>query len=185
MRKWMTFLGGIFLGLGFGVLIIFGIMRQDFTLKTSGPTQGSSSNQRPTLNAPAPNFELEDISDEIHSFDEYRGKPVLLNFWATWCAPCRIEMPVFQNGFDEYDGELSIIAINNAESKEDVQAFVDEFGLTFDVLLDPEAEIQRLYQIKGYPTTFIIDSAGVIRAQHIGLISDDQLDRYLSEIGLP
>jgi thiol-disulfide isomerase/thioredoxin len=125
------------------------------------------------------------ISDEVVSFDEYLGKPILLNFWATWCAPCRIEMPVIQNSFDEYDGELSVIAINNAESKEDVRAFVDEFGLTFDILLDPEAEVQRLYQINGYPTTLIIDSDGVIRFRHIGLISDDQLDRYISEIGLP
>jgi peroxiredoxin len=94
-------------------------------------------------------------------------------------------MPVLQKSFDEYDGELSVIAINNMESREDVQAFVDEFGLTFDVLLDPEAAIQHLYQISGYPTTFIIDSDGAIRMRHIGLISDDQLDRYLTEIGLP
>ena len=94
-------------------------------------------------------------------------------------------MTGIQNRFDEYDGELSVRAITNADSKEDVRAFVDEFGLTFDFLLDPEAEIQRLYRISGYPTTFIVDSDGVIRVRHIGLISDDQLDRYLSEVGLP
>jgi len=182
---WLTILGVIFLGLGFGILIFFGIMRPDFSSKIIELDQRSSSLRLPTLNAPAPNFELKDVSDEIHSFEEYRGKPVLLNFWATWCAPCRIEMPVLQKSFEEYDGELSVIAINNAESKEDVQAFVDEFGLTFDVLLDPEAAIQHLYQISGYPTTFIIDSDGAIRMRHIGLISDDQLDRYLTEIGLP
>lgn len=185
MRKWMTFAGGIFLGLGFGILIFFGIMRRESAPRVSELTQGSSSIRLPTLNAPAPNFELKDISDEIHSLDEYRGKPVLLNFWATWCAPCRIEMPVFQNSFEDHEGDLSVITINNSESKEDVQAFVDELGLTFDFLLDPEAEIQQLYQISGYPTTFIIDSDGVIRVRHIGLITDDQLDRYLSDIGLP
>jgi len=185
MRKWMPFLGGILIGLGFGVLIFFGILRRESALKVSEITQRSSQDRLPTMNAPAPNFELMNISDEVISFDEYLGKPILLNFWATWCAPCRIEMPVIQNSFDEYDGELSVIAINNAESKEDVRAFVDEFGLTFDILLDHEAEIQRLYQINGYPTTFIIDSDGVIRVRHIGLITDDQLDRYISEIGLP
>ena len=185
MRKWMPFLGGILIGLGFGVLIFFGILGRESALKVSELTQRSSQDRLPTMNAPAPNFELMNISEEVVSFDEYLGKPILLNFWATWCAPCRIEMPVIQNSFDEYDGELSVIAINNAESKEDVRAFVDEFGLTFDILLDPEAEIQRLYQINGYPTTFIIDSDGVIRVRHIGLITDDQLDRYISEIGLP
>lgn len=185
MRKWMTFLSGIFIGLGFGVLIFFGIIRRETAPKGSELTQSSNSIRLPTLNAPAPNFELKNISDEAVSFNEYRGKPVVLNFWATWCAPCRIEMPVIQNSFEFYEGELSVIAINNAESKEDVQAFVEEFGLTFDFLLDPEAEIQRLYQISGYPTTFIIDSDGVIRVRHIGLISDDQLDQYLTEVGLP
>ena len=185
MRKFTPFLGGILIGLGFGILIFFGLLRQEPALKVSDLTQVSSSIRLPTLNAPAPNFELKDIADEPVSFDEYRGKPVLLNFWATWCAPCRIEMPVIQNSFEEYDGELSVIAINNAEPKDDVLAFIDEFGLTFDFLLDPEAEIQRLFQISGYPTTFIIDSDGVIRVRHIGLITSDQLDRYLAEVGLP
>jgi peroxiredoxin len=185
MRKWMPFLGGILIGLGFGVLIFFGILKRDSTPKVIELTQGSSSISLPTLNAPAPIFELKNISDEAVSFDEYLGKPVLLNFWATWCAPCRIEMPLIQNRYEKFAGELAVIAVNNAESKEDVRAFVDEFGLTFDFLLDPDAEIQRLYQINGYPTTFIIDSDGVIRVRHIGLISDDQLDLYLSEIGLP
>ena len=182
---WLTILGVIFLGLGFGILIFFGIMRPDFSSKIIELDQRSSLIPLPILNAPSPDFELKDISDEIHSLEEYRGKPVLLNFWATWCAPCRIEMPVLQKSFDEYDGELSVIAINNAEPKEDVQAFVDEFGLTFDFFLDPEAEIQHLFQISGYPTTFVIDSDGVIRVRHIGLISDDQMDRYLTENGLP
>jgi peroxiredoxin len=185
MRNWMIFLGGIILGLGFGVLIFFGILRRESAPNIVELAQGSSPDRLPTMNAPAPNFELKNISDEVVSFDEYRGKPVLLNFWATWCAPCRIEMPVFQDSFDEYGGDLSVIAINNAESKEDVQDFVDEFGLTFDFLLDPDAEIQEIYQINGYPTTFIIDSDGVIRVRHIGLISDDQLERYLTKIGLP
>ena len=185
MRNLIPFLGGILLGLGFGILIFFGILRRESAPKVIELTQGSNPIRLPTLNAPAPNFDLSDLSDELVIFEEYRGKPIVLNFWATWCAPCRIEMPVIQNKYEKYSGELAVVAINNAESKEDVQAFVNEFGLTFDFLLDPEAEIQRLYQISGYPTTFIIDSDGVIRVRHIGLLSDDQLDRYLTEVGLP
>lgn len=185
MRKVMPFLGGILLGLGVGILIFYGFLKQNTAPKVSILTQGSKPIPVPSLDAPAPDFELYNLSGESIPFEEYRGKPVLLNFWAIWCAPCRLEMPVFQSKFEKYAGELSIVAINNAENPDDVQDFVDELGLTFDVLLDPKAEIQRLYQVRGYPTTFLIDPDGVIRVRHIGLMTDDQLDSYLQDIGLP
>ena len=77
------------------------------------------------------------------------------------------------------------ICAYNLDEIASAMTIVDEFGLTFDILLDPEGEIQRLYQISGYPTTFIIDSDGVIRVRHIGIVSDDQLKSYLTEVGLP
>ncbi len=94
-------------------------------------------------------------------------------------------MPAFQSRFEDYAGDLAIVAVNNAESPSDVQAFVAELGLTFDVLLDPAAEVQRLYLVRGYPTSVIIDAEGIMRVQHIGLMTEDQLDGYLQEIGLP
>jgi len=94
-------------------------------------------------------------------------------------------MTAFQSRFDKYSDELAVVAINNAENSDDVQDFVDELDLTFDVLLDPKAEIQHLFQVRGYPTTFLIDPKGVIRVRHIGLMTEGQLDGYLTEIGLP
>ena len=93
-------------------------------------------------------------------------------------------MPAFQSRFEKYDGELAIVAVNNAEAPEDVQAFVTELGLTFDILLDPEAEVQHLYLVRGYPTSVLIDADGIMRAQHIGLMTEDQLDGYLQELGI-
>ena len=185
MRKLMLLLGGILIGLGIGIVIFFGFYKEDPAPKVSDLIQGSEPLPVPSLDAPAPDFELTSLSGETIQLKDYRGKPVLLNFWATWCAPCRLEMPAFQSRFEEGAGELAIVAVNNAESASDVQSFVDDFGLTFDILLDPDAEIQRLYLVRGYPTSVLIDADGVIRVQHIGLMTEDQLDGYLQELGLP
>jgi peroxiredoxin len=93
-------------------------------------------------------------------------------------------MPAFQSSAEIYGDELAVVAINNAESPGDVQTFVTELGLTFDVLLDPEAEVQRLYSVRGYPTSVLIDADGIIRIQHIGLMTEDQLEGYLQELGI-
>jgi len=185
MRKLMMLLGGILLGLGIGIIIFFGFLKEDTSSIVSDLTQGSEPLPIPSLDAPAPDFELTSLSGETIQLKDYRGKPVLLNFWATWCAPCRLEMPAFQSRFEESGGALAIVAVNNAESASDVQGFVDDFGLSFDVLLDPDAEIQRLYLVRGYPTSMLIDAEGIIRVQHIGLMTEDQLDGYLQELGLP
>jgi peroxiredoxin len=94
-------------------------------------------------------------------------------------------MPAFQSRYEKFAGELAVVAINNAESSADVQDFVDELGLTFDILLDPNAEVQRLYLVRGYPTSVLINAEGIIRVRHIGIMTEDQLDGYLKEIGLP
>jgi peroxiredoxin len=185
MRKLMPLLGGILLGLGVGIVIFFGFLKEDSAPKMSDLTQGSVPQPVPSLDAPAPDFELSTLSGESIQLEDYRGKIVLLNFWATWCAPCRLEMPALQSRYEEHNGKLAVVAINNAESPEDVQAFVDELDLSFDILLDPQAEAQRLYQVRGYPTSFLIDADGVIRTQHIGLMTEGQLDGYLKELGLP
>ncbi len=185
MRKLIPLLGGILLGLGIGIVIFFGFLKEDTSPKMSDLAQGTEPIPVPSLDAPAPGFELASLSGESIQLEDYRGKPVLLNFWATWCAPCRLEMPAFQSRFEKHASELAIVAVNNAESPAEVQAFVDEFSLTFDILLDPEAEVQRLYRVRGYPTSLLIDAEGVIRVQHIGLMTEGQLDGYLQEIGLP
>ncbi len=185
MRKLMPLLGGILLGLGVGIVIFFGFLKENESLKVSDLTRGSEPLPVSSLDAPAPDFELVSLSGETFQLEDYRGKPVLLNFWATWCAPCRLEMPAFQSRYEEHAGELAIVAVNNAESPSDVQAFVDELGLTFDILLDPDAAVQRLYLVRGYPTSFLLDADGIIRVQHVGLMTEDQLDGYLQEIRLP
>ena len=184
MRRLMPLLGGILLGMGIGIVIFFGFLQEDTKYEGRDLNQESKPFLVPSLDAPAPKFELDNLDGKSNQLEDFRGKPILLNFWATWCAPCRLEMPIIQRSYLNNAGELAVIAINNAEDPEDVQAFIDELDLTFEVLLDPEEEAQRLYQVRGYPTTFFIDRDGVIRAQHIGLMTEDQLDDFLQEFGV-
>jgi peroxiredoxin len=184
MRKLILFLGGILLGLGVGIVTLFGFFRGEGQPNINDYAEKSRPILVPSSDAPAPAFELADISGRSISLDAYRGKVVLLNFWATWCGPCRLEMPAFQSRYENYDDELAVIAVNNGEDPKIVQTFIDELGLTFDVLLDPQTEVQRIYQVSGFPTTFIIDAEGIIRARHIGLMTEGQLDDYLREFGV-
>jgi peroxiredoxin len=131
----------------------------------------------------APEFSLYSLDgDQINLIDN-RETPVMINFWATWCAPCVIEMPLIQKRFDQYEPDLVVLAVNAGESKSAVDKFIRENKLNFLTLLDPTRLVHKLYQIRAYPTTYFIDRKGVIQAIHIGVLSEDQLDSYLSEIG--
>jgi peroxiredoxin len=132
----------------------------------------------------APDFELEDINVGLLRLSDFRGKVVLVNFWATWCAPCRFEMPTFQSRFEQFGGDLVVLAVDFDEPPEQVAAFAEELGLTFNVLLDPGGETQNLYQVRGYPSSVFVDPDGVVQVIHIGIMTEGQLDGYLTDIGL-
>jgi peroxiredoxin len=102
---------------------------------------------------------------------DYKGKVVLLNVWATWCEPCRVEMPSIeklQHDFGPQGLKVVAISVDDANSKRQVRDFVKEYGLTFDILHDPAKGVPAKYQIPGYPETFIIGREGTIRKKVIG-----------------
>ncbi|MEA1976694.1 MAG: redoxin domain-containing protein [Chloroflexota bacterium] len=139
----------------------------------------------PVGGALAPDFTLVNLEGKNVSLSDFHGQPVLINLWATWCGPCRIEMPTIQSRFDEYRDEgFIVLAVNFDEPRENVQSFRDEFGLTFEMLLDPGAKVQKLYRTRSYPTSFFVDRNGVIQAQHIGVMTEGNLDGNLAQIGL-
>jgi peroxiredoxin len=139
----------------------------------------------PVVGALAPDFTLANLEGENISLSDFNGQPVLINLWATWCGPCRIEMPTIQSRFEEYRDEgFIVLAVNFDEHQSDVQAFGDEFGLTFQMLLDPGAEVQKLYRTRSYPSSFFVDRNGVIQVQHIGVMTEGNLDGNLAQIGL-
>ena len=139
----------------------------------------------PRQGALAPDFSLFNLDGEQITLSDLRGRPVMINLWATWCAPCRIEMPHIQDRFERYAGEgFLVLAVDFDEPADLVANFRDELGLTFDLLLDPGAEVQELYRNRNYPSTFFVDENGVIQVQHIGLMTEGQLDENLAAIGL-
>lgn len=150
----------------------------------TGISDTSGLDVSPVKGAIAPDFELETIDGETLKLSDFRGKAVLINFWATWCGPCRVEMPAMQSRFETHSPDFVILAVDNDEPQEIVSAFVDELGLTFNVLLDPGATIQELYQIRGYPSSIFVDADGIIRVVHIGIMTEGQLDGYLAEVGI-
>ncbi|NLF65577.1 MAG: TlpA family protein disulfide reductase, partial [Chloroflexi bacterium] len=114
---------------------------------------------------------------------DFRGQPVIVNFWATWCAPCEIEMPELELAYQERkeDG-LVILAVNRDEDRGVVERyFYEELGLSFTPLLDEEAQVNSLYRVVGLPTTFFIDAEGTIRAVHRGVLTPSLIDEYLQQ----
>jgi len=115
----------------------------------------------------APSFKLRNIKGNYESLESYRGEVVVLNFWATWCAPCRIEMPSFEKLYRRYRSEgVTVLAITldkNSENK--IKSFVDEYGLSFPILLDEKGEVERLYPSMTIPFTYVIDRQGRIVAR--------------------
>ncbi len=163
--------------MGFGIAVIYGF-------GFAGASKDLSNTIGPEVGAQAPDFELERIDGGTLRLSELRGKPVLVNFWATWCAPCELEMPDIQKYYEQYPGQFEVVAVNADEPLRSVANFATDIGVTFPVVLDPGLKVQALYRPRGLPTSFLIDADGHVRAQHIGLMSEKNLAQYLKQVGV-
>jgi thiol-disulfide isomerase/thioredoxin len=116
---------------------------------------------------------------------DFRGRPVVINFWATWCVPCRVEMPMLIEAWRENRGQpLEIIAVNvtDQERRKDVRRFVEQLKLPFQVALDERGRVRERYGLVSLPTTVFVDSAGTVRAVHAGPLSEHNLAEGLAAI---
>ena len=129
----------------------------------------------------APDFSLQTLDGERVKLSDFEGKKVILNFWATWCKPCREEMPDLQSIYQESDDDVVILAIN-MDAHNDVEGFIDSYSVTFPVLLDENDQISDMYQIISLPTTYFIDEDGTIVQKHLGQITYEQLEEILKKI---
>jgi thiol-disulfide isomerase/thioredoxin len=114
---------------------------------------------------------------------QYRGKVVLLNFWATWCVPCRSEMPTFERAQQQYrDQGLVVLGVDFQENDADVRAFQREIGVTFPSAVDRNGDVARLWRATGLPTTFLIDREGIIQDVRVGPFTDSMLEERLTKL---
>ncbi len=139
----------------------------------------------PTTAAPqvgflAPDFTLTTLADEPVTLGELRGKPIVLNFWATWCPPCRAELPHFQAAHEAYGDEVIILAVDEQENARHVMDFAQQLGLTFPIPLDTDGRVGVEYRVRAYPTTFFIDAEGVIQRVVRGTTTRAVLDSTLA-----
>lgn len=153
---------------------------------TTNTIEGLAANSEPVtglrIGNRAPNFETTTLDGETVTLEDFRGQTVLLNFWYTSCPPCEIEMPDIQAAYETYgDQDFVVLAINREETAEVIQPFVDDLGLTFPILLDETGDIQAQFDVRGYPTTFVIDSDGIIRQWNPGYLTDTQIQQFIED----
>jgi peroxiredoxin len=137
---------------------------------SAAPPLGHGLNPLPTP-IPAPAFKLKDMDDDSHDLQEYAGKVILLNFWATWCPPCRREMPSMERLYQELQAEgFVVVAINQFEDPDHVFAFTGQLSEdpTFPILFDRDSRVAESYNVKGLPSTYLIDRQGRVRYRAIG-----------------
>jgi len=180
----MILTAGLLVGAGLAIFIYFGLDLADKNNRNVDEIPGVSLPESAAVGSKAPDFELTNLANESIKLSELRGKIVVINFWATWCEPCKVEMPFFEELFRNSQSTVEILAVNFDESPQQVEQFVNEYKLSFPVLLDPGGTVQNSYRVRGYPTTFVVDEAGLIQFHHIGLITESQLEQYLTQLGV-
>ena len=172
---------GLVLGLVAGLVVFIGLPR--WPAASAGPA--STPAPAPIVGAPAPDFSLQDLNGNTVTLSALQGQVVAVNFWATWCGPCRLEMPALQARYASLQASgFTVLAINFSDTQEAAERFAGELGLTFPVLIDPGDTVNDLYRVRGYPTTFFIDRDGMVARQHVGYMSEGQLEDYLTALGL-
>jgi len=128
----------------------------------------------------APDFLLLDLDGNPYQLEDFRGKGVLLNFWGTYCKPCKDEMPYLNKQYQHYKNEgVEILAVNVGETKIEIENFVKQHKLTFPIIVDHKAEVQTAYNILPLPTTVLIDSEGRIIKYHLGEMDEKTINEYM------
>ena len=132
----------------------------------------------------APDFSLPKLRGEGNiALSDYAGSPVVLNFWASWCGPCKDEAPILAATEKAWrDQGVVFLGVDTTDNREDAKAFEETFGIEYDSVFDVNGELSVSYGVLGYPETFFIDADGVIRAKHVGPIDAQTLQTYAAQI---
>ena len=171
-------IGLIFIGVA--VLLLFSLNQGKDDPAT--PTDFSAVPAKVEFGAPA--LTLSDIHGIQHSLIDYHGQVVLVNLWATWCPPCKAEMPILQDYYTRHQRDgFTIIAIEDGDPASDVIAFVNEYRLTFSIWLDPAYQAtDHAFKTQNLPSSYLVDRTGKVRLAWIGAINAGNLEKYITPI---
>lgn len=178
-KKTRKFIPLLLLGLGLTLIAASGyFILQDVS------AQPDLSTVPVQVNFPSPELTLTDIQGVTRSLSDYQGQVVLVNLWATWCPPCKAEMPTLQAYHDRYsDKGFTVIAINDGDPTTDVIQFVKDYQLTFPVWLDPTyIATEQAFKTLNLPSSFVIDHSGTVRLSWVGEINYKMLEQYVTPI---
>jgi len=180
---------GLWAGVCLGVALI-GVLIYTGVIPLLGNRGGASAGQQ---NSPVlaeleagmlvPEVPLDTLEGKSVLITDYRGKVVVMNFWATWCGPCIQEMPMFQEYQDRYEG-IAVLGINSEEKADKVTDFLTKLTIEYPILLDSSMGMAREFRINFLPTTIFVDEKGEVRFRHYGILTEDQMDYYLGTLGV-
>lgn len=164
MRKWVIIAAAIALVISAGF--------EHFTLPDE---------EAPKAGYLAPSFELEGADGKTYAVGGKRGKALLINFWASWCYPCKLEAPDLVRFHEEYEDDLDIYAVNafTTDTRNGMLDFIDEYGIEFPVLVDKEGDVMKLYRVLGFPTNILVDRNGVVKKVFMGYHPPEELEREI------
>jgi len=169
-----------YLFLGLGLALILAAVYSIFVLQRNS-NQIDLSAVPVQVDFAAPELTLTDSQGVTHSLADYRGQVVLVNLWATWCPPCKEEMPALQSFYDKHINQgFTIVAVNDGDPASDVLQFVRDYQLSFPVWLDPKyIGTEQAFKTANLPTSYVIDRSGTVRLMWVGGISRKMLDQYV------
>ena len=159
---------------GFTIFLAIGVM---------GTTTATSRSGEELVGKKAPSFVAPKVGGQLVSLENYKNKPLVLNFWASWCPPCRDETPGMERIWRKYEDQgVVILGINVQDGEKEAERYISEFGVTFSNALDLDGSITVDYGVTGLPVTFFIDNDSVVTGRWVGSISEDRLDNWVSNL---
>lgn len=184
----MVLLALIFVALLLGAKRLYDTLGSQVQLDTlaTQATQAAEVEDTEPEKQLAPDFTVYDLDGNPHKLSDFRGKPVILNFWATWCGYCKMEMPDFNEKYQEYSEDVHFLMVNvtdgSQETVEKASAFVAEEGYSFPVYYDTTLEATSAYPTSGLPVTFIIDTEGAVVAWQQGMMTAENLQKGIDMV---
>lgn len=175
-RRMLLLLGGPLLVILIGLGIIFRVELLGWATRAAEPP--------PAVGQKAPFFSLKDLDGKVVRLDAFSGKVVVVNFWATWCIPCREEMPLLQQFAVENGQDAVVVGIDLDEPRNLVASYIENYEIGFPIMLDDGSKVADRYLIHGFPTTIFIDPEGKIAAIHLGKLSQANLSELSKQAGL-